>query len=230
MAGEMNNTYITNTPKLTTDFGDNLIYPFGPPIFQSELDPKFIKDLIDEGNKLTIKEDDWRANLAGQMKFGGSYSYKEEFKLKAEKYLLNYVTRFFDKIVDNFGEKQINRLLAVQGDKRTHGTLRLDTFWINYQHKYDYNPPHTHTGVLSFVIHCKVPKTIFENQAISNTKDAGKVIFMHGSDSHALDNSNYPIKPYEGLFLLFPANLTHHVPPFWVDEERISVSGNFVVV
>ena len=164
------------------------------------------------------------------MKFGGSYAYKEEFKLKAEKYLLNYVKRFFDKIIDNFGEKQINQLLAIHGDKRTHGTLRLDKFWINYQHKYDYNPPHTHTGKLSFVIHCKVPKTIFENQAISNTQDAGKVIFMYGNEGHAFNNTSYPITPYEGLFLLFPANLTHHVPPFWVDEERISVSGNFAVV
>ena len=40
----------------------------------------------------------------------------------------------------------------------------------------------------------------------------------------------YPIKPYENLMFLFPAELEHYVPAYWVDAERISVSGNFVVV
>tara|TARA_Y100001937_G_C7064596_1_gene305417 strand:+ start:151 stop:837 length:687 start_codon:yes stop_codon:yes gene_type:complete len=227
MAGEMKHNFYTNSPKHITDFGDNIIYPFGPPIFQSELDQNFINALIDEGNKLTVKNDDWRARLAGQMKYGGSYKYKEEFKLKAEKYLLEYVKRFCDGIIKNYGEKMINKLFSVKGKK---GTLKLDTLWINYQQKHDYNPPHSHNGVLSFVIYCKVPKLIFTNNAVSNTQDSGKVVFMHGEESHALVGTNYPIEPFEGLFLLFPNNLIHHVPPFWVDEERISVSGNFEVV
>ena len=28
----------------------------------------------------------------------------------------------------------------------------------------------------------------------------------------------------------FPSKLKHFVPAYWVDAERISVSGNFVVV
>ena len=40
----------------------------------------------------------------------------------------------------------------------------------------------------------------------------------------------FPIEPYEGLFLVFPANMNHFVPTFWTDDERISVAGNFVVV
>ena len=233
MAGEVMaiNKFRTTTPKIVTDTGDNILFPFSPPIFQSDLDQNFIDDLIIEGDKLNVEKHDWRHQLAGQMKHGGSYIYNDDFILKSEKYLLQYVKRFFDGIYKQFGDKQIGSLLDVQVDRRqrTNGKLRLDTMWINYQNKFDFNPPHTHRGMLSFVIFCKVPKNIFEDQAVSNTKDAGKILFSHGNNSHPLDNSLYPIEPYETLFLLFPANMTHFVPSFWTDNVRISVAGNFVV-
>ena len=227
MAGDMKENFFTNSPKHITETGDNIIFPFGPPIFQSELDHNFINDLIEQGNKLTVQKDDWRQKLAGQMKSGGSFSFKEVFKLKAEKYLMQYVNRFLDGHTQQYGPRMIDRLLNVKGKR---GRLKLDTFWINYQHKHDYNPPHTHNGVLSFVIYCKVPKAIFTENAVSNTQNAGQIVFMHGEEGHALLGASYPIRPYKGLFLLFPNNLVHHVPAFWVDEERISVSGNFEVV
>jgi len=37
------------------------------------------------------------------------------------------------------------------------------------------------------------------------------------------------VTPENGLVLMFPATLDHMVHPFWVDEERISVSGNFTL-
>ena len=231
MAGDMENKFVTTGPKLVTETGDNILYPFSPPIFQSEVDQKFIEDLINEGNKLTREEDDWRDKLAGNMKYGGSYIYKDDFILKTEPYLLTYIERFLDKITDNFGEKQVARLMDVQTDRRErkNGTMRLDTMWINYQHKHDFNPPHTHRGVLSFVIFCKVPKNIFKEQAVSNSADAGKIMFQYGEQSHPLVGTLFPVEPYEGLFLVFPANMNHLVPSFWTDDERISVAGNFVV-
>ena len=232
MAGEMSNKFVTTVPKLVTEAGDNILYPFSPPIFQSEVDPNFIKDLLDEGSKLTVEKDDWRDKLAGNMKYGGSYIYKDDFILKTEPYLLTYIERFFDKITEQFGDKQIGRLMDVQVDRRQrrNGTMRLDTMWINYQHKHDFNPPHTHRGTLSFVIYCKVPEKIFEEQAVSNSQDAGKILFQYGEQTHPLTSALFPVKPYEGLFLVFPANMNHLVPSFWTDEERITVAGNFVVV
>lgn len=232
MEGEMKNKFETTVPKLVTETGDNILYPFSPPIFQSQVDQKFIDDLINEGNKLTREKDDWRNQLAGNMKYGGSYIYKDDFILKIEPYLLTYIERFFNKITDQYGDKQIGRLMDVQTNRRErkNGTMRLDTMWINYQHKHDFNPPHTHRGALSFVIFCKVPKQIFKEQAISNTQDAGKIIFQYGEHATPFSGTIFPITPYEGLFLIFPANMNHLVPSFWCDEERISVAGNFVVV
>ena len=37
------------------------------------------------------------------------------------------------------------------------------------------------------------------------------------------------VTPQNNLILMFPATLDHMVHPFWVDKERVSVSGNFTL-
>jgi hypothetical protein len=76
----------------------------------------------------------------------------------------------------------VEKLLSIQHDRRQlrQGNVRLDTLWINFSQKHDFNPPHTHTGILSFVIFCQVPKEIFEVQADSNAQRAGEIHFAYG--------------------------------------------------
>jgi hypothetical protein len=224
----------TNVPKFITEEGDNILYPFGPPIYQTEVDSNFTKELIIEGRKLTKEEDDWNSQLAGNLKYGRSYHYKEDYLLKVEPYLKTYVERFFNGLYSQWGSenKMVTNLLEIQHDRRQRrqGKLRLDTLWINFSQKHDFNPPHTHTGVLSFVIFCQVPEEIFKVQADSNTQRAGELHFTYGESITKLMGGEFPIKPYENLMFIFPADLEHFVPAYWVDAERISVSGNFVVV
>jgi len=231
-----NNRFGTNVPRYETEDGDTILYPFSPPIFQSEIDNRLSKELVEEGRKLTIKDDDYAFKLAGNLKYGRSYHYKDEYVLKVEPYLKSYVERFFNGLHSQWegdgNPPKINELMLVQQNrkKQRQGTLRLQSLWINFSKKHDYKPNHTHTGVLSFVIFCKVPEKIFEVQADSNTQNAGKLIFSHGEPTNKLMGSEYTVKPYEDLIFIFPAELRHQVPPIWVDEERISVSGNFVVI
>jgi len=232
--------FTTNVAHYENSTGDKILYPFGPPIFQTEVDQNFTKELIKEGRKLSLKDDDWNHKLAGNLKYGRSYHYKEDFVKKAQKYLINYVERYFNGLFEQFGNDYngVKRLLETQkregqGGKHSDwqmGKLILDTLWINFSQKHDFNPPHSHSGSLSFVIFCKVPKKIFEVQADSNTQRAGELHFTYGEQISELHGTEYPIKPYENLMLIFPAKLKHHVPAYWVDEERISVSGNFTVV
>jgi len=230
----MKNTFTTNVAKFETEDGDKILYPFSPPIFQTEVDSNFTKELIEEGRKLTKEEDDYNHKLAGNLKYGRSYHYKEDYLLKVEPYLKTYVERFFNGIYSQFGpdNKMVKGLLEVQHDRRQlrQGNVRLDTLWINFSQKHDFNPPHIHLGILSFVIFCKTPKEIFEVQADSNSQEAGNIIFTFGEQTTALMGSEYPVQPYENLMFIFPAELKHFVPAYWVDAERISVSGNFVVV
>ena len=228
------NEFGTTATKFKTSTGDNIIYPFGPPIFQTQIDKKFTQELIDEGRKLNIKENDHNFNLAGNLKTGRSYIYKNDYVKKVEPYLKHQVERFFQGLSEQYGKdyRGWKRLLQIEiGNCETKpGKLILDSLWINFMKQYDHNPPHSHTGVLSFVIFCKVPKKIFKVQADSNTKHAGNIIFKYGDRISKLMGSDYVIEPYENLMLLFPNELIHYVPSYWVDEERISVSGNFVVV
>jgi len=232
--------FTTNVAYYENSTGDKILYPFSPPIFQTEVDQNFTKELIEEGRKLSLKDDDWNYKLAGNLKYGRSYHYKKDFVKKAQKYLINYVERYFNGLIEQFGNNYdgVKRLLETQkregqGGKHSDwkiGKLILDTLWINFSQKHDFNPPHSHSGSLSFVIFCKVPQKIFEVQADSNTQRAGELHFTYGEQISELHGTEFPIKPYENLMFIFPAKLKHHVPSYWVDEERISVSGNFTVV
>ena len=228
------NNFVTNIPNFETEYGDKILYPFSPPIFQTEVDTNFTKELIEEGRKLTKKEDDFNSYLAGNLKYGRSYHYKKEYILKVEPYLKTYVERFFNGIYSQFGKdnRMVNNLLAVQNDIKQHkqGTVRLESLWINFSQKHDFNPPHTHSGILSFVVFCQTPKEIFEVQADSNTQRAGQIHFAYGEPITKLMGNEYPVKPYENLMFIFPAELRHFVPAYWVDAERISVSGNFIAL
>jgi len=228
------NKFETNVAKFVTETGDNILYPFGPPIFQTEVDSNFTKELLEEGRKLNIKEDDHNFKLAGNLKYGRSYHYKEDYLLKVEPYLKTYVERYLNGLYSQYGSNydQIRSLLSIQNKRREQrtGDLRLDTLWINFSQKHDYNPPHKHIGVLSFVLYCKVPSEIFEVQADSNDQKAGQIIFRFGDQISPLVGTEYSIRPYENLLLIFPAELIHTVSPYWVDTERVSVSGNFVVL
>ena len=232
-------TFKTNVAHYETDYGDKILYPFSPPIFQTEVDSNFTKELIEEGRKLNIKDDDWNHKLAGNLKYGRSFIYKDNFIKKAEPYLISYVERFFDGLTkqmeirrDNNKRNLISAIMEVcRGrQKFEEGTLKLDTLWINFSQKHDFNPPHTHSGILSFVIFCKVPDKIFSVQADSNSQVAGNIVFACGEQISKLHGCEYPIEPYDNLMFIFPAELRHYVPAYWVDEERISVSGNFIVV
>ena len=165
------------------------------------------------------------------LKYGGSYIFSDDFTIKSEKLLLKHALNFLNKLEQMGTKDLVDDIFDVHVDRRKkrRGKLKIESLWINFQHKHDFNPAHTHTGVLSFVLFCKVPQKIFEENAISNTRQAGQLIFTHGEYSQ-LVGTDYKVIPSEGLMFMFPSKLKHYVPPFWVDEERISVSGNFVVV
>jgi len=226
--------FITNVANFETETGDKILFPFGPSIFQTEVDSNFTKELIEEGRKLTIEKDDWSPKLAGNLKYGRSYHYKKDYLLKVEPYLKTYVEIYLNGLLDRFGSnyRGVKNLLEVYVDRQTlkQGKLTLDSLWVNFQNKHDFNPPHSHTGILSFVIYCQVPKEIFEVQADSNHQQAGQIIFDYGDPISKLQGSEFPVRPYENLMFIFPNELKHYVPAYWVDAERITVSGNFIVL
>jgi hypothetical protein len=115
-------------------------------------------------------------------------------------------------------------------------TLSIDTLWINFQKKCEYNPLHSHSGLYSFVIWYQIPYSI-ESEEKHNYKSKEKS-FLNGRFSfyypsvlnfrELISNRSLDIdKSKEGYVAMFPSNLCHAVYPFYSsDDYRITISGN----
>jgi hypothetical protein len=109
--------------------------------------------------------------------------------------------------------------------------------WVNFQQKGEYNPLHSHSGTLSFVIWVKIPYDLENEKNLpniirSNTASGPAFTFVHSGFSEQVSVYNIPIdKSYEGKMIIFPSWLQHMVSPFYTSNDfRISVSGNLVPV
>ena len=109
----------------------------------------------------------------------------------------------------------------------------MNTFWVNYQKKNEFNPLHNHGGIYSFVIWLKIPTSYFQQNkhrrsATSNSPSASVFQFVYTDILGRIRNYPYELCPEdEGKMVFFPAALKHEVYPFYdSDETRISVAGN----
>jgi hypothetical protein len=108
--------------------------------------------------------------------------------------------------------------------------------WVNFQQKHEFNPPHTHSGLMSFVIWMSIPYSIEEENIKGPGAEAamplsGCFAFQFTNIIGQIDNDTIPVgKNMENTMVLFPAGLNHSVFPFYTsDRYRISISGNFVL-
>lgn len=111
--------------------------------------------------------------------------------------------------------------------------LSLDSLWVNFQKKGEYNPPHDHSGLYSFVIWIKVPYNIDDELNLPNARNSNRPANGMFNFFYTTAHGNITLvdikadRSYEGTLVLFPSTMWHSVNPFYTsDEERISVSGN----
>lgn len=115
-------------------------------------------------------------------------------------------------------------------------SIYLNDMWVNYQYKHEYNPPHNHKGVYSFVVWMKIPTDYKEQQELPNAKGSNgpqnssfyiQYVDILGQFHQHLKEMN---PEDEGTMLFFPSALVHGVNPFYnCDEPRISISGNLLL-
>ena len=115
--------------------------------------------------------------------------------------------------------------------------------------KHEFNPPHRHSGLYTFVVFMKIPTHWKEQHCLPIRRDETKVKktemgsrawnqasdfqFIYGvgaSGSLIATSQNLPLSSGdEGRMLFFPAWLMHQVLPFYeCEEERITISGNII--
>ena len=170
------------------------------------------------------KQQSFKKQLAGQIHESNALIDKNNwFFNKSIKPLL---VKYKDEFANLGGEVPVNQ---------SH-PYYLRSFWVNYQKEGEFNPPHDHNGVYSFVIWMKIPTKHFEQNKnpISLKSNTHVISAFQFQYTNILGN----IRPYiyemnsemEGTMLFFPAKLAHEVFPFYnCDEDRISISGNITL-
>ena len=109
----------------------------------------------------------------------------------------------------------------------------LDSLWVNFQEKHEFNPVHSHSGIMSFVIWLTVPyqfeqeDLVFSNKP-KDRKRNGRFGFCYTNSLGKIQTQFINVdKKLENKICLFPSTLNHVVYPFYTSDEcRVSVSGN----
>ena len=177
-------------------------------------------------NHQEVKENEWTQNLAGNI--DSSFLLED----KNDWFFNNTLTPLINFYEQSFGN-QSKRVPICSKGNNNYPPYVLHTWWVNYQKQHEFNPPHNHDGVYSFVIWLKIPYDFEEQNKnnVSNAKVKGAFSFTFMDLFGSPESSIYKLnKGFEGIMLLFPSKLNHSVFPFYnCEEERISVSGNLLL-
>ena len=197
---------------------DYKFYYFGPHLFHTKLSPLFCNELLRRGSKKSVNCSE---HLAGH--FDTEYYFekddvnffKESLSVEVIPTFLNSSKNFYNQPNDNFKD------------------IKLEQMWINFMKKGDFNPIHTHSHDLSFVLYLKVPKELKEENERYHGTDQntgpGGIAFMWGEPQEGFIHTK-ALLPEEGDLFIFPALLRHMVYPFKSDVERVSVAGNMKLI
>jgi len=118
------------------------------------------------------------------------------------------------------------------------GKLNLANFWVNISGKGASNSPHVHSGNnYSGVFIIKIPKEMSGGRFLfyRNFNDAAlnSMAYMgQFKDDYKMQSYDYPIitiPPKENMLLVFPSWVPHAVETNLSDEDRISLSFNFIL-
>ena len=182
---------------------------WGPCVITLKAENEFVDKLLLDANK---SQDSYGSRLAGHL--------KKEVQLNA----LNY-KEYFDKLFAVYDH-------ALQGWTKGKGFNRyvVSNLWCNFQKANEFNPPHDHTGTLSFVIYLEVPEIMRTeceaHQKVKTSAGPGCISFFLADSDQKNSITQNSFFPTTGGCFIFPAWLKHWVYPFRSDCTRISVSGN----
>ena len=177
-----------------------------------KISEEFQKKLLEEGEASRKLKLDYRSKLAGII--------KEEYAYRERKMFVKEISTCLG-IYDQAYQKWRNEAYKQKPE------YLLNSLWINYMKKNEFNPPHDHSDALSFVIFLKVPEEILEEQKNyeGNSGGPGSLGFIYGEGNRQAITYQ-SITPSERDMFIFPAWVKHYVAPFYSDVTRISVSGN----
>jgi hypothetical protein len=157
---------------------------------------------------------------------------REEWSLSESIPLFNsYILSLINKNQNHLNFLDVERKKFIDAERIP--PLSLNTLWVNFQKKYEFNPMHNHSGLFTFVIFVQIPYDLEKERkegpgALSNSNFSSCLQF-HTTQllGRHHDEVVYVDKSYEGGIYFFNAETFHCVYPFFTsDDYRITVSGN----
>jgi hypothetical protein len=184
--------------------------------------PLEVLQFLSEATKNKTKK--YNDKLVGNI--GSSYLIPDKddwfYKTILQQYILTYVKHFGTSVFQPYLTKNCNYV--------------LQSMWVNYQKKYEFNPIHDHSGIFSFVVWCKIPSSHQQEKNLSFVKhsanpSASCFEFIYNDTVARLRTKKFYLSPEdEGTMLFFPSTLMHQVYPFYTsDEERVTIAGNIAI-
>tara|TARA_B100001113_G_scaffold195894_1_gene160682 strand:+ start:746 stop:1372 length:627 start_codon:yes stop_codon:yes gene_type:complete len=203
---------------------NNVIFPFGPPIYIDKIDENIIKELdvrIEEaGGK---PEFDASGQLAGRIK--KQTHLDEVISDTTRNVILNHCKNFFEQ--------------TSGGQELPMSAMTLDSIWSNIQEAREYNPIHQHTGNFSFVIYTRndledlsveeIQDNEYDNKVVDydNQRPLAGMIELFYGEGNWMNWTSFQHIPKRGDILIFPSWLRHTVYAHYeTGKIRISVAGN----
>ena len=175
-------------------------------------------------------------NLAGHI--------KEEYTIKKpvdggserEYFINNHTKQFENYMIDCIHQGPVSETWSNIALNTNDRPIVLESLWVNFSKKYEFNPPHSHSGFISFVIFVNIPYDLNKEEEcfshFGNNKEknyTSKFTFLNVNYNGRIVSDTINVdKSFEGKMLMFDAKQSHQVFPFYTsDDYRITVSGNF---
>jgi hypothetical protein len=189
-------------------------YIFGPFVANYKLDDEFCSELLDRAKKL--KKGSANKQLAGIIKDQRNFTLEDK----------DYFVQKFEPIFQDY-MKRHSLFAGFEYDlNRDPSTFTLLDLWVNFMKESEFNPEHTHSGQLSWVIFLKVPDLTKEYENFEGTGTGPGVLTLSYGESLDWVKHCLKYKPEKNFMWIFPSGLRHSVHPFYTKGERISLSGN----
>jgi len=195
-------------------------------VVESRLPSEVFEIITNEIENPSKELEQYNKNLLGHV--------KEEYSLN---HIKDEIEEYFIQIAQQWTQNNPGVLESSEEvRKATKWDFMLEDIWVNKQKKYEFNPMHLHSGVLSFVIYVKIPYDLEEENKVFPDTTGGeshtsKFYFAYSDILGRQRQLTLPVdKSWEGVMIMFPATLNHGVNPFYTsDEYRITVSGNMAI-
>jgi len=193
-------------------------------VVEAQLPDDVVKNIWKVIKKARKKPEDMKGELAGNI--------SSSIKLDGDAPLLK---EFVGELLPKFIDSHINSYGAPWRATMKEGEgFNLESLWVNFQKKHEFNPPHDHSGVFSFVIWMQIPTSYAEQKKLpicaeSNADNhISNFAFSYTNTMGRVSTFAYNMeKEAEGYMVMFPSQMLHQVFPFYEnDGERISISGN----